>query len=174
MDVIKLLEYLQDIVESSPKVPVTGKILIDKKEISDVVDQIMNCLPDEFKKAQWVVEEKERILSEANQEAELIIKEKLDMVKRQISNHDIVKEAQTRAQEIINSAQKDAKEMRNGSREYADELLNTVEKEIDEKGSLMVQNVQMEVQKFIESLSKDVSETTTTLRDNIKELRDIK
>lgn len=174
MDVIKLLEYLQEIIESSSKVPVTGKIIMDKKEILDVVEQIMNSLPDEFKKAQWVVEEKERILSEANQQADLIIKEKLDMVKRQISNHDVLKEAQIRAQEIINSAQRDAKEMRNGSRDYADELLNTVEKEIDEKGSLMVQSVQLEVQKFVESLSKEVSVSTTTLRENIKELRDIK
>ena len=58
MNVIELLEYLQEIVENSPKVPMTGKAMIDKKEIIEVIDQIINYLPDEFKKAQWVMNEK--------------------------------------------------------------------------------------------------------------------
>ena len=45
-------------VESSPKVPMTGKIIIDKKEFIEVIDQIINYLPDQFKKAQWVMNEK--------------------------------------------------------------------------------------------------------------------
>ena len=65
LSVIELLEYLQDMVENSPKMPITGKTIIDKKEFDEVIDQIINYLPDQFKKAQWVVSEKERILEEA-------------------------------------------------------------------------------------------------------------
>ncbi len=57
LNVIELLEYLQDMVESSPKMPITGKTIIDKKEFNEVIDQIINYLPDQFKKAQWVVNE---------------------------------------------------------------------------------------------------------------------
>ena len=32
LSVIELLEYLQDMVENSPKMPITGKTIIDKKE----------------------------------------------------------------------------------------------------------------------------------------------
>lgn len=174
MDVIKLLEYLQEIIESSAKVPVTGKILIDKKEITDVVDEIINSLPDEFRKAEWLVSEKERILGEAMQEAELIKKEQFDVLKRQIENHNIVKEAQVKAQEIINSAQRDAKLMRLGARDYADEILSEVQTEIDTKGKAMVENVQKEVESFVQSLSEEVASTSNTIRGNIKELRDMK
>jgi hypothetical protein len=97
MEVIKLLEYLQEIFETSSKVPVTGKILVDRKEVSGIVDQILNYLPDEFKKAQWVVEEKERILGEAIQESSTMKKESIDMLKKQIENHDITKEAKMSA-----------------------------------------------------------------------------
>ena len=68
LHVIELLEYLQEMVDSSPKMPITGKTIIDKKEFDEVVDQIINYLPDQLKKAQWVVNEKDRILREAKKE----------------------------------------------------------------------------------------------------------
>jgi F0F1-type ATP synthase membrane subunit b/b' len=174
MEVIKLLEYLQEIFETSSKVPVTGKILVDKKEVMNVVDQIMNCLPDEFKKALWVVEEKERILGEAIEEASAMRKESMDMLKRQIESHDITREAKVRAEEIIASAQRDAKSMRLGARDYADEILSQLEKEINERGQIMISNVKNHVEEFVDSLSTGITDDLDTIRNNIKELRGMK
>ena len=42
LNVIELLEYLQDMVESSPKMPITGKTIIDKKEFNEVIDERIN------------------------------------------------------------------------------------------------------------------------------------
>ena len=63
VNIIELLEYLQDIVDNSPKVPMSSKVMVDKKEIIEIVDQIINYLPDQFKKAEWVMNERERILT---------------------------------------------------------------------------------------------------------------
>lgn len=174
MEVIKLLEYLQEIFETSSKVPVTGKILVDKKEVMNLVDQIINYLPDELKKAQWVMEEKERILGEANEEASIMRKESMTMLKRQIENHDITKDAKVRAEEIMSSAQKEAKLMRLNARDYADEILCQLEKEINEQGQTMVLNVKKQVEQFVESLGSQVTTDLDTIRNNIKELRGIK
>lgn len=174
MEVIKLLEYLQEIFETSSKVPVTGKILVDKKEVLSIVDQIINYLPDEFKKAQWVVEEKERILGEAIQESSTMKKESLDILKKQIENHDITKDAKIRAEEIIASAQRDAKSMRLGARDYADEILRQLEREINERGQNMVSNIKKQVENFVECLSDEVTSDLDTIRENIKELRGMK
>lgn len=171
MEVMKLLEYLQEIFETSSKVPVTGKILVDKKEVIGIVEQIVNYLPDEFKKAQWVVEEKERILSEAIEESSALKKESIDMLKKQIENHDITKEAKMRAEEIIASAQRDAKSMRLGARNYADEILSQLEREINEKGQAMMVNVKKQLEQFMVSLSDEVTADLDTIRENIKELR---
>ena len=80
LNVIELLEYLQDMVESSPKMPITGKTIIDKKEFNEVIDQIINYLPDQFKKAQWVVNEKDRILQEAQKEFDNVKKETVEIM----------------------------------------------------------------------------------------------
>lgn len=173
MDVIQLLEYLQEIVESAPKVPITGKIMVDKKEIIDIIDQVVNYLPDEFKKAQWVLGEKERILTEANKQYDSVKKETMEMLKKQVENHDITNEAKIKAQEIIASAQRDAKAIRLGARDYADEILCQLDEEIQAKGEAMVVAVKSDIDKFIELLVNDMKDTTGTIRENIKELRKI-
>jgi cell division septum initiation protein DivIVA len=174
MDVIQLLEYLQEIIENSTKMPLTGKVVIDKREVLDIIDQIVNYLPDEFKKAQWVLGEKERILAEANKQYETVKKETMDMLKKQIENHDITKEAKVMAQEIIASAQRDAKAIRLGARDYADEILCQLDKEIDTKAQAMVVEVKGEMDKFIGVLADNIKNTTGTIRENIKELRNMK
>lgn len=174
MDVMQLLEYLQEIVETASKVPITGKIVLDKKEILEVIDQIVNYLPDEFKKAQWVLTEKERILSEARKEYEVVKKETMEMLKKQVENHDITKEAKIRAQEIIAAAQRDAKSMRLGARDYADEILCQLDKELEEKGKIMISNIKKDAEEMMASISEDFTNTTATIRENIKELRNIK
>lgn len=174
MDVIKLLEYLQEIVETSPKIPVTGKVAINKKEVMNVIDQIVNCLPDEFKKAQWIVDEKERILGEALSECDTIKKESLDILKRQVETHDITKDAKLRAEEIIASAQRDAKTMRLGARDYADEILCQLEDEMNTKGKDMLENIKKQVEEFLISMDDQINSSSHTIRENIKELRGTK
>lgn len=174
MDVVQLLEYLHDIVESSAKVPMTGKVVIDKKEVLDIIDQIVNYLPDEFKKAQWVLGEKERILGEANKQYETVKKETMDMLRKQVENHDITKEAKITAQEVIASAQRDAKAIRLGARDYADEILCQLESEIQAKSESMILELKKNFDTYVESVVGDVNSTAATVRENIKELRNMK
>lgn len=174
MEVMKLLEYLQETIENSSKVPITGKVLIDKEEVMDIIDQIINYLPDELKKAQWVMNEKERILAEAIKDSDGLRKESMDMVKKQIENHDIAKEARVRSEQIIAAAQRDAKAMRLGARDYADEVLCELEREITSKTTDMLMGVKKDVEEFMTSLNTKVSSTSGTIRSNIKELRNVK
>jgi vacuolar-type H+-ATPase subunit H len=174
MDVIKLLEYLQEIIESSSKIPVTGKAVINKREILDIIDQIINHLPDEFKKAEWICDEKERILVDAKIQAKIFEEETIDKINRRVEKQDLVKEAQTRAEEIIASAQRDGKIMRLGAKDYADEILSQLDKEIEAKGKLMLHKIKDDVQSFLIDLQGEVTDTTSSIRENVKELRSMK
>ena len=84
--VIEILDYLRDIVEGTSKVPITGKVVVDRKEVLELLDQVINCLPDEIKKAQCVLGEKERILAEARKENESVKQETYEMMKKRIEN----------------------------------------------------------------------------------------
>ena len=39
-------------LDSSAKMPITGKVMVDKKEFKEVIDQVINYLPDQLKKAE--------------------------------------------------------------------------------------------------------------------------
>lgn len=174
MDVIQLLEYLQEIIDGASKVPITGKVVLDKKEMLEVIDQIINYMPDEFKKAQWVLSEKERILEEAREEYDNIKGQTVDMMKKQVENHDITKEAKMKSQDIIALAQRDAKAIRLGARDYADEVLCQLDEEMKENSRQMIENIKKDVEGFMKILSEDLSQNSSTIRENIKELRNIK
>lgn len=171
VNIVELLEYLQDIVERAPKVPITGKSMVDKKEFNEVIEQIVNYLPDQFKKAQWVMSEKDRILGDAQKEYENIKKETVEMMKHNVENHDIVKEAKLRATEIVALAQRDAKAIRIGSREYANEILSELDKELEKKRMELIQSMQSSFELVAKEIDVSMSDASTTIKENISELR---
>ena len=75
MEIFELLENLEDIIERSRNLPFSGKGIVDKDEILDLIKEIRLKLPDELKQAKWVKEERQRILVEAQKEADGIVKE---------------------------------------------------------------------------------------------------
>lgn len=174
VNIIELLEYLQDLVENSSKVPMSGKVMIDKREINEVIDQIINYMPDQFKKAEWVMSERERILNEAKKEYDSVRKETMTMMRQNVENHDIVKEAKVRAQEIIASAQRDAKAIRLGSRDYSDEILTQLDKEIEDQKIKLIKGLQDSFESVAKDIDTSLAAACDVIRDNVKELRSMK
>lgn len=173
VNIVELLEYLQDLVEGAPKVPITGKSMVDKKEVNEVIDQIVNYLPDQFKRAQWVMSEKDRILGDAQKEYEMVKKETVEMMKHNVENHDIVKEAKIRASEILALAQRDAKAIRIGSREYSNEILSELDKELEVKRSKLIQSMQKSFEVVAKEIDENMSNASVTIKENIAELRNM-
>ncbi|GAA0085424.1 ATPase [Clostridium perfringens] len=171
VNIIELLEYLEELIETAPKVPITGKSVVDKKEFLEVIDQVINYLPDQLKKAQWVMTEKDRILGDAQKEYETVKRETMEIMKQNIENHDIVKEAKIRANEIIALAQRDAKAIRIGSREYSTEILAQLDREIEEKRNLLIENMQKSFELVAKEIDEDLSKTGSKIKENISELR---
>ncbi|WP_244833207.1 ATPase [Clostridium sp. BJN0001] len=173
-NVIELLEYLQDIIDNSPKVPMSSKAMIDKKEALEIIDQIINYLPDQFKKAQWIVNERDRILSDAKKEYDNVKKETSNMLRQNVENSLIVKEAKIRGEKIIASAQKDAKAIRIGSRDYSEELLSELDQQIINEKEKLIKNLQTQFQNMAEELDKTMNCAGVEIQNNIKELKDMK
>lgn len=127
MKVLKLLEELEDIVENGSSIPFAHKVLVDRNEILELIKEIRIQLPDEIKQAQWIKEERQRILVEAQQEAEMVLEEANKHIMIMVNDSEITKAAQQQAQEIVAQAQVTAKELRLGARDYVDELLGQAE-----------------------------------------------
>lgn len=127
MEVLALIDTLEDIIEKGVPLPLTGKCLLDKEELLEIIKEIRLKLPDDLKQAKWVKEERQRILLEAQKEANNLIKNTEERIISLIDENEISKKAYEQANEIIANAQKNAREIRLGTKEYADEVLENLE-----------------------------------------------
>ena len=101
MEIFTLLETLEDILEKSKKVPFTNKAVVDKDEIVEIIQEIRLKLPDELKQAKWIKEERQRILLEAQKEADGVVKEAESRIISMIDEHEITRKAYDQKNEII-------------------------------------------------------------------------
>ena len=132
MEIFTLLENLEELVENGTKVPLSTKVLVDRDELSEILEEIRMKLPDELKQAKWVKEERQRIIMDAQKEADQIVKETETKIISLVDDHEITRQALAQKEEIIESADKVAREITTGTREYADALLERLEEILKE------------------------------------------
>lgn len=127
MEIFTLLDALEDIIKRGISIPFTKKGFVDKEEILDIIQEINLKLPDELKQAKWVKEERQKILLEAQKEADDIVKAAENRIIAMIDEHEITKKAYEQKAEIIESAENKSKEIAEGTINYADGILSNVE-----------------------------------------------
>ena len=91
MEIFTLLETLEDMLDKSRGIPFSSKCIVNKEDILDIIKEIRIKLPDELKQAKWIKEERQRILVEAQNEADDIIKEAENRIISMIDEHEITK-----------------------------------------------------------------------------------
>nr|WP_300005408.1 ATPase [Tissierella sp.] len=132
MDVLKLVDEIEDIVESGGNIPFTKKVMVDSEELLEIIKEIRLRMPDELRQATLIKEEKQKILSDAQSDAENIRNNAEYKIEELIEGEGISKKAEERAKEIITRAQSNAREIRLGAMEYADELFEETQEKLSE------------------------------------------
>ena len=122
MEIFTLLESLEEILESGSKVPFSSKVMVDIDELRDILEDIRLKLPDELKQAKWVKEERQRIIEDAQKEADNIIQNAESKIVTMIDENAITKKALAQKEEIIENANKVSKEICTGTHEYANAI----------------------------------------------------
>ena len=132
MEIFTLLETLEEMLEGSKSIPFSNKGIIDKEEMLEIIKEIRLKLPDELKQAKWVKEERQRILVEAQKEADDIVKEAENRIISMIDEHEITRKAYEQKAEIIETANEMSREISKGTKDYADNVLEKVEATLEE------------------------------------------
>ena len=140
MEIFTLLENIEDILEKSKGVPFSNKVLVDKEEILEIISELRLKLQEELKQAKWIKEERQRILVEAQKEADDIVKEAENRIISMIDEHEITKKAYEKKAEIIETANEMSREISKGTKDYADNLLNGIEVSLQEALKIIQNN----------------------------------
>ena len=151
MDLNQLIDEMEDLVDGASSVPFSKKVMVDADEILEILSEMRESLPEEIKQAQWVTEEKESIISEANREADAIRKtaqkDADDMDKDAqkrfealINEHDVTRQAEAYGEEIVSKAEENARVLKMQSITYVDEMLAATQDRIHELLNVLEDN----------------------------------
>jgi len=131
MDILHLVDRLEELFNQSRPIWFTHNVIVDEDRMLDLIDQMRVAIPEEVKKAQQVLAQRDRILAQAQEEANrmlAITREKCDQM---VERDAIVQEARVRAEAIVSQARSDIDTTRQDADEYAVNTLRRLEMELE-------------------------------------------
>jgi cell division septum initiation protein DivIVA len=130
MDILHLVDRLEELFNQSRPIPLTHNVLVDEDRILEIIDQMRISIPEEVKKAQQILGQRDRVLAQAQEEANRTIAMAKKKAEELAGRDPIVQAAQTRAEQIIQQSRGDAEGIRAEADEYIIETLTALEAEL--------------------------------------------
>ena len=131
MKAYELIERLQNEIENASTVPLlSNKVMLEKNEILDLVEEIKNAIPDEIKEARKIMDNEDLIKQQAKRRADGMIEEARAQKQHLIDTNNITKNANDEAEAIISAAKNEANKLRMRSIEYVTSLLSKTQDDL--------------------------------------------
>ena len=131
----QIIEEIEEYIDSCNYQPLSKKnIVVNKEEMEELLRELRMKTPEEIKRYQKMLANKDAILADAQSKADAIINHANLQLNEMISEQEIMKQAYeqanavveaatVQAQEILNNATADANEIRMGAMQYTDSML---------------------------------------------------
>jgi len=161
-----LLDYLDDIeelLEKSRGVPLTGKISVEKEKLLDIVNEIRLSLPDDMRLAQRILADHDKIVDDAKHRAGNLLEDAKMEAKSMTNNHEIFRRASEQAADHMEETKRSAREIRLNAMDYADEILEKAENQIRQTMDNMDQQ-HRRVMEYYEGIMDIIYENRQQLR----------
>jgi len=167
MKVLELLDELDEIIGVASKVPVLNKVLVDPSEVTEIVKEIRLELPDEIQQAQWIKNERTRILDEAKQEYESILEEARVKAEKLVEQDEITVKAKQRAEEILRIARENSQIMKMSILDYTDNMLYNLQEKIDQLYGVYFTDMYDELQGTFEKINASIDSSRNEVKEQI-------
>jgi len=129
MDILHLVDRLEEVFNDGRPIPLTRKLAVDEDRVLELIDQMRVSIPEEVKKAQQILNQRDKILAQAQEEAQRTVQLAQEKAGQLVEKELIVEQAKQRAQEIIRQAELDADGIRADADEYVLDALTRLEAE---------------------------------------------
>ena len=131
MDILHLIDRLEELFNESRAIPFTHNVIVDEDRMLDLIDQMRVAIPDEVKKAQQVTAQRDRILAQAQEEANRTLALAREKGDQMVERDSIVQSAQARAEQAVAQIRADADRTRQDADKYVVDALTGLELELE-------------------------------------------
>lgn len=163
--VMQLLDELEDILETSSKVPFSDKAIVDSEEISQIISDIRLSMPKDIQQAQWVKDEQDRIINEAKTEYDKVIVAAKKQAEYLVESDVIKREAEKRANALLAEAESHGRYMKIRSYEYIDKMLYDMQNEIAKLATDYLQPMNDHFTEILNGINIKVNGNRQEMRD---------
>lgn len=129
MDILHLVDRLEELFNQSRPIPLTHNVIVDEDRMLEIIDQMRISIPEEVKDAQQVIAQRDRVLAQAQEEANRTIALAKKKAQEITGRDAIVENANRRVEHIIDQAKADAELVRQEADDYVIESLSALEAE---------------------------------------------
>jgi len=130
MDILHLIDRLEALVTESFHLPFTANVIVQEDAFLDIIDQMRVSIPEEVKLAKRTEAERERLLLQAEEEANHIVEMAHEKADSLTDDHELVTYARKRAEQIEADAHRQAEEILADTDEYIIDKLSALEEEL--------------------------------------------
>ena len=147
----KIPDRLEELFNDGRQIWFTHSVIVDEDRMLDLIDQMRVSIPDEIKKAQKVLVERDRILAQAQEEASRTVTLAQNKSEQFVDREAVAQAASVKAEQILNQARLEADGVRREADDYVMDSLAKLEMELDRILTQVrngIRTVQTEKEKF--------------------------
>jgi hypothetical protein len=149
IDILYLVDRLENLITGSHRMPFVNQIMIREADILSIIDQMRTSIPDEIKQARRIIQDKERIMAQAQAEASKLLSRAREESERAMNREGLLRTAEDRSQELMRRAEANAEQLKTESDAYVAETLRALRDHLSA--------IEMEVGRSILSIEKGLS-----------------
>ena len=131
MDILHLIDRLEEFFNESRAIPFTHNVVVDEEKMLDLIDQMRVAIPEEMKKAQQIITQRDKLLAQAQEEANRTVSLAREKGEQMIERDSIVQTAQSYAEERATDIIAEAEQSRVEADHYVVETLTHLEMELE-------------------------------------------
>lgn len=129
-DINHLIDRLERLLNESWRMPLSAYLVVNEDDFLDIIDQMRTAIPREVKEAEKIQRERERIIAQAEEEAERLLQLAQEDAAKQVEQHEIIRMSEQRARTILERAQREAEVLKGEADEYAGQVLVSLDQQI--------------------------------------------
>jgi hypothetical protein len=164
VEILELIDSLEDLVVQARRLPVGGNLVVDRKRMLDVIDQMRLAIPADLLEANQIRETRDQILEHARIAAEEAIEQGEHERERRIEETSLLREARERSQMLVMEAEARARqaiaEADATAAAHLSEAAEAASKQLDDADQYaleVLRRLDAQLQAFIDSVRASVA-----------------
>lgn len=149
MDILYLVDRLENLIAASRRMPLSNRLMLKESDILNIIEQMRTAIPDEIKQSRRIIQDKERILAQAQADASTLLGRAREESERVMNREGLLRAAEDRSKDMVRQAEEQSEQIKIEADAYVAETLRALREHLS--------SIEMEVGRSILSIEKGLA-----------------